>query len=269
MRAMFGAILLHRLLVEYQPLRVQPYPQGLAKFVDLTFFGNPRIFSGLKVVLVLALLAYALDYGQPIALAYMLFMTLGVFSLVNSQGGVYHSSHVVTLVVLGQLIAHVQGLIAPSTISLTVDDLAVHYSLELIAATYVVAGLSKVILSRGTWAWRTDDLALKIVMSTDQHFYQREGKTGPGLDDGVRRASLLVDHPYLARVAFTGALATELFAFLVLFGRVPAFVLGCGLIFMHVMIEIVMEVPFRSSIHVLLVFAVNVPYLLTLAIDLF
>jgi hypothetical protein len=76
---------------------------------------------------------------------------------------------------------------------------------------------------------------------------------------------LIVEHPNLTRLAFTPGLLLELGALLALTGRRAACAVGLGLLAMHLLAREVMELGFVAHEWLLVIFFINVPWLVCAA----
>jgi hypothetical protein len=265
-RAMFALVIYER-FPHADRLIGQPHPNGLAHVVDFTFLNAPGISEVLQFGFLLALVLYAAGYAIPWAIAYLLFTTVSVGTLLNSQGAIGHGHQIIPLVLLGQLIAY--GYCAwfelrrrppPLPPDLNVHDLSIHFAQQMIVSVYVVAGLTKLIRSKGSWILDLPNIAVEIVKTHAQSYHN--ALSPELLESGNQIAGLILEHPNWTRLLLSGGLALELFAILALGGRRLAFCVGVLLIAMHEMIELVMNLSFKTNQLVVFVFLVNAPFLI-------
>ena len=237
----------------------QPFPVGIANWVDFTFLASPRAALWAEVGLLVALGCYVVGRAMPVALTVMTVLYTAAGALAYSQGALQHRTQLLALVLLAQLVAYVQATVTgrPPRIGHT---LATHYSLEVIAAAYVLSGLMKIVLSGGKWLEQVPMVAIDIAKAHGQVFCT----TGePGL---VARAdaigAAIMASPNLTRTLFAPAVLFELAAGTAVFGRTLAAVVGLCLVAMHRSIDVVMAIRFWENEALLLIYFVNVPYLL-------
>lgn len=133
-----------------------PYPAGVAQYVNLSILADPALRGVLRVGMILALIPYALGVAMPVATAVLAFLWTGAGALSCSHGDLSHSSQLVALVLIAQFLAYAQDAFVRwrDGGASAVDDgheLAVWYSKQVIVASYVVTGMTKVLRSSGQW----------------------------------------------------------------------------------------------------------------------
>lgn len=235
----------------------QPFPVGIATWVDFTFLGVS--WPWVDLALLAALACYVAGRAMPLATAVIAGLYIGAGALAYSQGSLQHRTQLLALVTLAQFAAY--ALVAvrrrPTDDG---DALATHFSLEVIAASYVLAGLMKVVLSRGQWLAQVPMVVVDIAKAHGQA-YCTTGDAGQiARADGI--AGAILAHPMLARLLFAPAVLLELAAGLAPFGRIAAALVGVGLIAMHRGIDLLMALRFWENEALLLIYFVNLPYLL-------
>lgn len=271
MRIAFAAVVGWRFLGQ-EFFADQPFPNGLAHLFDLSAIAASPFEALARGALALALVSYALGVALPWATAVIFVLILWIGTLANSQGAISHSNQILSLVLLGQLAAHLRfalprlswsGLQAP--VGIRVQDLAVHYSQQMVVGVYVTAGITKILRSRGRWILDLPDISVEIVKTHAQAFHDH---LQPGLiERGEQIANLVLAHPQLARFVLSGGLFLELGAFVALRGRREAFIVGALLIAMHRSIEFTMLLRFTANQLVVLIFLVNLPFLIVRALQ--
>jgi hypothetical protein len=166
------------------------------------------------------------------------------------------------LVLLAQLVAYVQSAVAPRTAS-NAHAVATHYSLEVIAAAYVLSGLMKIVLSGGKWLDQVPMVAIDIAKAHGQ-LYCTTGESGLLARADAIGATIL-SHPNATRTLFAPAVLFELAAGAAVFGRTVALLVGVCLVAMHRGIDALMAIRFWENEALLLIYFVDVPYLLVRA----
>lgn len=247
----------------------QPYPVGIAKWIDFSALADPSRGPWLQALLLGALALYVAGRAMPLAVAVMALLYTGAGALAYSQGMLEHRTQLLALVLLGQLVAYLQSgwparRRAPDPEARwRAHDLAARYSVEVIAAGYVLSGLMKVVLSHGQWLAQVPMIATDIVKS----FGQAYCTTGDAalLARGDATAAFVLAHPDLMRMALAPGPLLELAAAGAVLGRRSAFVVGLGLVVMHRGIEALMQLTFAENEGLLLIYFVNVPFLLIAA----
>lgn len=237
----------------------QPFPVGIANWVDFTFLANPRAALWAEVGLLVALGCYVVGRAMPLAVAVMTALYTGAGALAYSQGALQHHTQLLALVLLAQLVAYVQATVTARPPRMG-HALATQYSLEVIAASYVLSGLMKIVLSGGRWLEQVPMVAIDIAKAHGQ----LSCTTGePGL---VARAdaigAAIVASPNLTRTLFAPAVLFELAAGTAVFGRTLAAIVGLCLVGLHRSIDVIMAIRFWENEALLVIYFVNVPYLL-------
>lgn len=273
----FFSILVIKTCTSIRNFYSQPKPNGLANYLDLTFLAAPYISTILKVLLFIFAAFYIWGRLMPISVGYMFFYLVALGTLKNSQGAIGHGTQIVALVLLGQFCAYCwcsflkfrkQSLKTKD--NLTHHNLAVDFTQQAIAAAYVVAGIMKLINPPFIWrmglpipaGWIRDlpFVAVEIIKTHSQQYYNT--LSAETLERGNIIANWIISHPNLTRIVFSGGLFLELFAFLLLLNRKWSFFIGLSLILMHWGIFEIMQLKFNNNIYVLLIYTVNVPFLI-------
>ena len=246
----------------------QRAPNGLAQWFDFTFMGDAETRAILKGIFKVACIAYILGIGSIPALGVMAFVMVSQGTLRNSQGNVHHGTQLICLVVCGQFLANLAlGVYErykrePFSIftSLWRQRIVFFVTLQVIAAPYVVAGIWKLHRSGLEWFLNLPNMAVYVDRNAWQHF-----QAGGGLEElerGQALAQLILDHPILSILFIGPGLFAELFAFLAPLNRRMAFLFGVGLIAFHKIVGYVMQLTFPLNEAVLLIFYINVPFLI-------
>jgi hypothetical protein len=262
MRVLF-AVLLAWHFADRQPFsfKTNPHPVGITTLFSLGFLGRPGMYEAQWCIVAPALLLYVSGWWQAVSTTVLAWASLLVRSHVNAQGFNQHSTQVMTLVLICQCaVAWVAASrkrkdLAPSGIwEAGVPGVMLYYSQGILAASYVLAGLAKVLNSKGLWAWNAPYISTDIVKSTRQAYYSTLDEAFAGT---VHAAQWLVDHPWLTRAGFAAVLLLELGAFVGMRSRLWALVIGVGLIAMHMGIQWMMHLSFFYNEAVLFIFFVN------------
>lgn len=238
-----------------------PHPAGLTHLISLTFLGRPGMYWALWIIAAPALLFYALGRWQVATTTVIAVLSTLVRSHVNAQGFNQHATQIVTMLWWAQCLVQWayrmrlrKGGDLHGVWAVGLPGVLFYYSQAAIGASYVLAGLAKLLNSKGMWAWNAPYLSTDIVKSTRQAYYSTLDQAYAG---AVFSAQWLVEHPWLARAGFTWALAIELGAILALRSRAWALLLGLSLIGLHLGIQWMMHLSFIYNEALLLIFFVN------------
>ncbi|MGF1656627.1 MAG: hypothetical protein ACFCU3_06570 [Verrucomicrobiales bacterium] len=237
----------------------QPFPNGLARFFDLGFFGEPSIYGPLYLVFSLALIPYVLGVGLPLVLPLLFFVSAGSETLLNSQGYIRHTKQIVDMILLGQTFVYLAKPIFGHYKSqppggMNWHDAAAFASRQMIAAAYVVSAYSKWRRSSGEWLANSPLFASEIIKTHDQNYYTH---LEPPLGTGDSIAQWMVANYELVAVGFGMGFLLELTALLLLLNRGTAFFYGVAIIAFHRSVEVIMGLTFPLNEQVCLIFLVN------------
>ena len=242
-------------------LTEQSRPSGLAHFIDLTFLADPTLYQAGYWLTVVALIAYVLGLAVPISLGIATVFHILVMTLYNSQGSQTHQFQIISLALLAQWIVYLVGFFRRKKLPFThsLSNTAIHFSVQAIAAVYVIAGVIKMLRSKGMWAWQSPDIAVELMKTNAQKYYEYL-EVDASFDHRLRVATWLIENPWLARIALGGGLMIELFAFLALYNRTAALIVGFAMLALHWGIEITMGLDFKNNSAMIWIFLINVPF---------
>lgn len=249
-------------LIERQVVNVQPTPNGIAKFVDLTFLANPAVQNGVIIAFFIAGFFYVIDRFAMPALGIIVAIMVAKGTLINSQGAINHSLQLLTLVLLAQFIVQFIAAIKKWTPS-EKQIQAVHWSKIVIVASYVSSAFVKLFASNVFWIARVPFLALQIIKSNLQAYYTDLEPMATGWV--AEFPYWVASHPNLARIFFSAGLMLELFAFLALINRRWALAMGVIILLFHESISFLMNIDFKNHVWLVAIFFINIPWLLVSA----
>ena len=238
-----------------------PAPNGIARLIDLRFLTDADWLTACRLALLVALGLYIVRILLWLALPVALFVNVAVNAVENSQGAIHHVAQIVSLVLLVQTAAHYYDLLLGgpgARADAELEERQISWSQQAIAATYFVAGLTKVIATHATWMYRARFLGVQLFKTAYQVYYDHLDPAG--LHRHVAIAQFAAAHGTLiALIAGTG-LVLELLAPLMLLGRVWGLVLGCGFVAFHSSIEALMQLDFMFYALSVLIFIVSPIY---------
>lgn len=251
------------------PFQGQPYPNGLAHWIDVTPFSNPVVVWTLGWTCVPALMLYAAGRGLPFVLPFLTAASIVFGTLRNSQGAIAHQDQIVSMILLAQSAVVVVGALRSMGSGRTKRrdsspgnsiDARLHYAaLLVIVASYLTAGVSKIERSDGAWLENSHLIGIQVVKTYRQNFYNDLDAERFGKPE-VPYAEVILAHPDLSRVVLAGGLFLELCAFLALYDRRSALLFGLLFIAFHRSIALVLGLEFQNHEKVVWIFLVDVPY---------
>ena len=242
-------------------VHVIPAPNGLARIVDLSFLTDPATLVAYHTALVIVMGLYLARFLVWLALPIALWINVSVNAVANSQGAIQHSVQIVSLVLLAQTAAHYYGLWLRwrgGTAESSIEDRAIWWSQQTVAAVYLVTGVTKLIVTHGTWIFQARFVGVQILKTAYQAYYDRLDPSG--LEAQLSIAQFAAAHgAIVALIAGTGLLL-ELLAPLMLLGRRWALALGCSFLLFHVSIDRVMHLRFVYHQLLVLIYMVDPVY---------
>jgi hypothetical protein len=237
-----------------------PSPNGIARLVDLQFLLDPRVYALCRMVLAAALIFYALRLVVWLALPVALFLHLAANAIVNSQGAIQHASQIVSLVLLAQTAAHFYGLWRrrQGEARTRLEDRTIWWSQQTIVAVYLVAGITKLIVTKGLWIFQARLIAVSVAKAAYQSFYDTLDPVV--LEQQLSVAHFAAAHGWIVALIAAGGLFLELGSPLMLLNRAWAAILGGGLLCFHLGLDYTMRLSFIHNQWLLVIFMINAPY---------
>jgi hypothetical protein len=232
-----------------------PYPSGIFSIINGSFLLSEYtvvIFFILGLILVILYLA---ERWMAVTTLCMFLLSLFLFSLEESSG-VLNRSGLYTMIFLAQAIAYYRN--APG-----LSRERVQFPIQIIAAGYILAGISK--LQNSGLHWITDSPLMSIqVLKGYTYAYFNTGNL-KDLQQGIKNADFILAHKYIVETLCASSLFLELFAWLAVRNKATAFVYGLMLFAMHMGILYFMNVLIVSIYYPMLIFMINPLYLFYVA----
>ena len=239
---------------------------GLAHFIDVSFLGGEDAARWFRPLIVAAALLYVTEIVRPLGLVLLTAAHLGYHTLQNSQGFTYHGNNIVGLILLTQCAAELfwlghrfkHGRAYEFAVGLTRHAWHLYLAQSAIVAVYVTSAVTKLGKTDGLWLFQSHYLAKSVVKTHRQTFY--DNPDGAVMQPIVAIAEWLAEHHIITRIAFGAGFMLELFAFVALWNRAWALVIGISIIAFHFGVELMMQLDFRVNQLMCLIFLVNVPF---------
>jgi hypothetical protein len=238
------------------PWTSQPHPAGLGQFFDFSWLANPSSYELVHLIARCGVILFALGILPIFSLCGFLVLDISLHTLATSQGNSGHGAQINSLLALGLLGGYLWHAAShwriwnPLRQPLLLDTggaavTALQGARIMLAATYVVSGLSKVTKGGIDWPLRGDCFVLQILKAQDEmratHIHSELSSSA------VAFGEFLAAHPTIASLMLCGALALELGAFLALLGRRWALAFGIGLVVFHKSNHWLMGLPFKGN----------------------
>ena len=236
-------------------------PNGWARIVDLTFLINPDWLTAGRAVLLVALGFYITRIFLWLALPVILLVNVSINAAANSQGAIRHAAQIVSLVLLVQTAAcyyewWLRWKGAPA--KATLEERQISWSQQAIAATYFVAGLTKLIATDGAWVFQARYIGVQIFKTAYQAYYNNLNPKG--LQEQLAIAQFAAAHGTVVALLCGLGLALELLAPLMLLGRRWGLLLGSTFLVFHFSIASLMQLSFIFHRLLVLIYIVSPIY---------
>ncbi len=281
------------------PYSGQPSPVGIAKFIDLTWLGQPGTSDWMAPLLLVLAALLAFGIAPLVGSLGLLALHTAVGTFANSQGGgggSHHTTNLVGLMLLGQVLACLYRDVAAlrrdgfrGLRAVRLDDrawcrhLARHPSIAFRAAsgrlesavqTFRSSQIHTILqmmamsytvsgiskLWRSEGAWLAEIRNLPLQFEKNRLNEFHDTLVMPAQTSADAMAEAISRHPNWAGALFGIGLFLELFACLALWNRLTLAFFGLSLISMHVMISDLMNLGFFFNKWALLLFWVNLPF---------
>ena len=237
-----------------------PSPNGVTQIFDLHFLFDSQIFALARMVLAAALILYFLRILVWLALPVVLFIHTAANAITNSQGAVQHTMQIVSLVLLAQTAAHFYGLWRrrQGEERAILEDRAIWWSQQTIVAVYLVAGITKLLVTKGLWISQARWIGVSIAKSAYQSFYNTFDQAI--LQQQLAIANFAAEHGWIVTLIAAGGLLLELGSPLMLINRAWSAILGASLVCFHLALGYAMHLTFIYNQWLLIIFMINLPY---------
>ncbi|MEI6535426.1 MAG: hypothetical protein WCN98_08815, partial [Verrucomicrobiaceae bacterium] len=269
-RLFFALIVLYTLRMDSDILRLttEPNPVGLLKLLKplglrLTWLADAQVFETWRWIMAGLLGFYVTGLALPLVLPVLTVMHILPFTLFNSQGYTHHGNQIVSLLLTVQSGCVLWQAARDKRISLRPPDVILRgwllwQSVTLIAGTYFVSVITKLLVSKGMWVWKANFFALDMIKTERQTWLNRVDHPWPGIPP---TALWMLDHPWTARIVFGSGIVMEALCILAIGNRTLGFLIGISLIIMHRSIDQLMGgVAFQYNELLDFTFFVGVPF---------
>jgi hypothetical protein len=221
-----------------------PAPNGIARLLNLHFLLDPQV---LRLMIWLAL---------PLAL----FVNVAANGVTNSQGAIQHAHQIVSLVLLAQTAAHFYGawLRCAGKSRTFLEDRLIWWSQQTIVAVYLVAGITKLIVTKGLWIFQASMISVSMAKAAYGSFYDRLDHAD--LEQKLAMANFAAAHGWIVALIAGCGLALELGSPLMLLNRSMAALFGCALLAFHLGLDRTMHLSFIFNQWLLIIYMINIPY---------
>lgn len=228
-----------------------PFPVGICRLYSFSILFTLAGKAILSFLLVVFCLFYLFERK-------MLYATFGLFLLsviiisYHESNGIFHHATIFSPIFAAQFFAYWQK---QQKLSFDLSHSRVQYSIQMIAATYTLAGISKINASGLDWINSGETFALQVVKNYSFIYFAHGTKES--LEHGYHIASLMLEHKYLIRFFLATSLLLELFCFASLISLGVRRWYAVGLLLMHTGIWLLMAIPFGVVAVPMVIFFLN------------
>lgn len=254
------------------PYSTQEKPDGIARFVDLTFFNDDAFVEVLPWIVIPCLLLYVSGVGLPVALPILCFVLIGSRTLYNSQGYIHHGFQMVSLILLAQTVVCLWACFkspreamgfrkasAATRTGRTWWDVMIRYSQLMIIASYMIPGVVKQFKSGGEWFLNSHYIGVQVVKTYRQNYYNDlDPEWEP--EKLPKMATFMLEHKNWTRLLLGCGVALQCVAFLALYNRLTWLVFGLLFISFHYLNDVMFGLYFFHVEKLDWIFLVNLPF---------
>lgn len=238
-------------------------PSSICNYLPCSFLLNTNIILILKIAIIVLGILYILEKLMIPVLFILSLLSIIICSTIDSSGVLFRLAGF-SLIMIVQFIAYTLHYKNPDKYNL--NQLRIHFSLQIIASLYTLSFTSKLASSGILWFIQTEGFS-KHVLKSWLYYYVSSGEEHI-LNKGYFFYNFIQNYPLLIAVGLAIAMFLEGFSFLTIFNPKLAFYWGLGLLSMHVGIYILMDISIYSIVLPMLLFMLNLPAVLTTIIIL-
>src|SRR5262249_35637222 len=131
-------------------------------------------------------------------------------------------------------------------------------SVTMVAATYFISVLTKMIVSHGLWLWKANNFALDMIKTQRQSYLNHFDPARAAIPES---AQWMLDHPWHARIIFGSGLILETVSIFAIGNRLMGLIIGVSYLVMHRSIDALMGgVAFQYNELLDITFFVGLPF---------
>ena len=230
---------------------------GLCHFVDCNLAVHPAFKIMLLLVALIAVVFYIIERRMLLSLCVLSVLSIVIFSAGNSNG-IFYRAEILSMVLIAQFLAYVRYFFNPDKAKLL--NTRFTYSIQVIAAVYVLSAYSKLSTSGVNWVFSFKEFALQVKKNI-AIVNVNWGLNFSGYGDWL--FAFFNQHPYFTISILTLSWFIEVFAFFMLLGKKSTMLYGGVLLIFHLSIFLVMFVYVPTILVCVFTFILNIPYLVS------
>jgi hypothetical protein len=233
------------------------YPKGLFDIYDFSILFSEQYKLFLVFVMLLAMFLYIFEYFIKAALFLLFSLSMLIITFQESHG-VFARASSFTAIFLIQFIA------CFLTNNKNQYNLRVLFSLQVIAASYSLAGFSK--LYHSGFDWIDGGLNFSLQVFKNYSFLYSDTASVVLLEKANYIVSLVMRYPMLTKFFLSFSLILEFFSFLIFIHKKVKIFWGFALLGMHIGIHFFFGIGLSTIFFPMLIFFINPLYYLYLII---
>jgi len=240
----------------------QPFPEGICRLFNCAALIQTPIVYVLLLLAVLLVILYITERYMPVTLTGLALISIIVLTVERSHG-ISSRDELWSLLFIAQAIAYIRYSFTNTNFKqqIAVQNLAMFYSIQLIAAVYVTSGLTKLQTSGIQWIMDGPNIAAALYkINAQMHIEFGLSQTHSYLNSVMR---FINNYPNITRTFFTLAILTELFALTMLLSRKWARKYGFLLLGLHIGIFVCTVIFIPVFIFCVVVYLIGLPKRLT------
>jgi hypothetical protein len=254
-RLITGAAWLYFMVAVLHHPHYHAIPDGICKFFNCSpLLQGPLSTAVLWMAVILAVLYI---WGKFLPGVTLLLVIAGTLVFSADKFEYHHRYGLFTLIFLVQFIAFLRYHFASPACKKATPfrNLAMFYSVQIVATAYVIAGLSKLRISGLHWVTGASNTSVRVIRECNLHALATGNfeiaQTGRAI------ARFMLHYPHITAVIFAFALGVELCTFVAMFGRKYARYYAVLLLLIHAGFFLLFNIIITSFLVVLTAYFVN------------
>lgn len=224
-----------------------PYPTGICAFFNCSIIVSQYTFFLFITFGVILAILYILEKWMLIT-TFLMFLISLIFFTLEESNGILNRNGLYTMIFLAQFVAYYRN-------NLELKNERIQFSVQIIAAGYTLAGISKLKLSGLNWVADAPLVSIQVIKNYYYHYFDIGDINYAAR--GIALADFIIQHPLLIKILFSSSLLLELFALLAIKNKIRALVYGFLLTMMHLGIYYFMNIIIVSIFAPMFIILIN------------
>ena len=238
----------------YEVSRHCDFPIGICKWIDFSLLFSPFGKSIIAGTIFILSLFYLLEkWMEKVTL--MMFLASFIITSYHESSGIQHHATVFSCLLGVQFLAY---LFKRLNASFDLNFNRIHYSVQIIAAFYILAGISKLTVSGLDWINNGNYFAIQVVKNFS-FIYFAEGNVEK-LNEGFQIGNKLLVNQGWIKLFLSLALLLELGCIVAVLTKKIRIWYGLALMGMHIGIKLIMAIPIGAVAPPMVIYFINPLY---------